>query len=65
MEEDSSMPKIFAATSPEVSPREIENGQRSRAIAPQGMVLLENNGVLPLKKTGHIALYGDGARRTV
>ena len=59
------MPKIFASASPEVSSREIENGQRSRAIAPQGMVLLANNGVLPLRKTGKIALYGDGARRTV
>nr|AHF25621.1 beta-glucosidase A [uncultured bacterium Contigcl_23] len=59
------MPKIYAATNPEVSSREIENGQRSRAIAPQGMVLLENNGVLPLKSIGNIALYGDGARRTV
>ena len=60
------MPKIYATTDPSVSAREIENGQRSRAIAPQGMVLLENNGVLPLKGTpGKIALYGNGARRTV
>ena len=60
------MPKIYASTHPEVSPREITNGQRSRAIAPQGMVLLENNGALPLTgKPGKIALYGNGARRTI
>ena len=44
----------------------MENGERARAIAPQGMVLLENNGVLPLQGApGKIALYGNGARRTV
>lgn len=29
------------------------------------MVLLENDGVLPLKKIGKIALYGAGARHTI
>ena len=29
------------------------------------MVLLENDGVLPLKNAGKIALYGNGARGTV
>ena len=42
------MPKIYATTDPAISKREMENGERARAIAPQGMVLLENNGVLPL-----------------
>ena len=61
-----SMAKIFASTDPGVSCRERTNGQRSRAIAPQGMVLLENNGALPLDgKPGKIALYGNGARRTI
>ncbi len=60
------MAKIYASSSPEVSEREIRNGSRSRAIAPQGMVLLENNGALPLTGTpGKIALYGNGARRTI
>ena len=60
------MTKIYATKDPTVSRREIENGERARGIAPQGMVLLENNGALPL--TGapdKIALYGNGARRTV
>jgi beta-glucosidase len=58
--------KIYASKSPAVSEREIRNGQRSRELAPQGMVLLENNGALPLEgKPGKIALYGNGARRTI
>ena len=57
---------IYASKDPGVSPRESRNGQRSRTLAPQGMVLLENNGVLPLTgKPGKIALYGNGARRTI
>ena len=60
------MTKFYASTEAQVSRRETENGQRARAIAPQGMVLLENNGALPLSgEPGNIALYGNGARRTV
>lgn len=36
-----------------------------RKMAPECMVLLKNDGTLPLKKTGKIALYGNGARRTI
>lgn len=32
-----------------------------RAAAPEGMVLLENNGVLPLKDVKNVALYGTGS----
>lgn len=57
---------IYASKDPGISLRESRNGQRSRALAPQGMVLLENNGALPLTgKPGKIALYGNGARRTI
>ena len=42
------MKKIYAAVSPDVSRREIENSNRSRLIAAEGMILLENNGILPL-----------------
>lgn len=57
---------IYASKDSGISPRESRNGQRSRALAPQGMVLLENNGALPLTgKPGKIALYGNGARRTI
>lgn len=60
------MARFFAATSPEVSEREKRNMERSRKIAAQGMVLLSNNGVLPIRETGKkIALFGNGARRTV
>ena len=60
------MPKVYATMDPTISKREIDNGERARAIAPQGMVLLENDGTLPLQGApGRIALYGNGARRTV
>ncbi len=60
------MATIYASKDPGVSFRESRNGQRSRMLAPQGMVLLENNGALPLAgKPGKIALYGNGARRTI
>lgn len=36
-----------------------------RALAPECMVLLKNEGVLPLSKVGKVALYGSGARRTI
>ncbi|MBR0223263.1 MAG: glycoside hydrolase family 3 C-terminal domain-containing protein [Bacteroidales bacterium] len=37
------------------------HAKQVRAAAPEGMVLLENNGALPLKETGTVALYGIGA----
>ena len=42
------MAKIYATRDPGLSEREIRNRDRARRIAAQGMVLLENNGVLPL-----------------
>ncbi len=59
------MGKLFATTNPEVSEREKRNAGRARKIATQGMVLLQNDGTLPLKETGKIALFGNGARYTV
>src|SRR3712207_2235127 len=60
------MAKLYASKSSEISDRERRNGERSRAIASQGMVLLENDGTLPLDLgNGNIALYGNGARRTI
>jgi beta-glucosidase len=59
------MPKLFATTNPAVSDREKSNMERARKIASQGMVLLSNNGVLPLKNVQKIALFGNGARHTV
>lgn len=60
------MAKIYATRNPEISIREQRNMTRARRIAADGMVLLENNGVLPLKADGRVlALFGNGARRTV
>ena len=51
---------------PPMSEREISGAAISREAAMQGMVLLKNiNGVLPLKGRGKIALFGNGAARTI
>lgn len=59
------MSSFYALTSPEVTELEKKNKEIVRRLAPECMVLLKNNGVLPLEKTGKIALYGSGARHTV
>lgn len=60
------MNRIYATTSPEISQREIINLRRSRRITAEGMVLLKNNGILPMELEGRkIALFGNGARHTV
>ncbi len=59
------MARYFASTTSEISEREKHNMERARKIASQGMVLLSNNGVLPLRETGNIALFGNGSRMTV
>ena len=48
-----------------VSEREKNIRAVARRAAAEGMVLLENDGVLPLKEGAAIALYGSGARYTV
>ena len=59
------MAKYYASTSGEISRRETEHMNQIRALAGECMVILENDGTLPLKETGNLALYGNGARRTV
>ena len=59
------MPRYLAPTSPEITERETQHQAQVRAIAGDCMVLLENDGALPLKEIGRIALYGNGARATV
>ena len=59
------MAKIYASRSPEISLREERNMARARKIATQGMVLLENNGALPLQGVKTLAAFGSGVRRTI
>lgn len=60
------MPKLFATGNSEISSREKRNMERARKVASQGMVLLENKGALPIDKSVKtIALFGNGARRTI
>lgn len=47
------------------SERERAHRGIARKAAAEGIVLLENNGVLPLKKDSRVALYGGGARHTI
>ncbi len=51
--------------SSEVSEREIRNRKIARMAAAEGMVLLKNEGILPIKKGERIALFGGGAVATV
>lgn len=50
---------------PEISKREKEHAKLIRRAASEGIVLLENHGVLPLEKGTKVALYGGGARYTI
>ena len=55
---------IKTTTSDKEIPREIENRKLAYRVALEGMVLLENDGTLPLEK-GNLALYGSGADYTI
>ena len=52
-------------TDPTITEREVLNGALSREAAEAGIVLLKNDGVLPLASGSRIALLGSGAARTV
>lgn len=54
---------LRATTDPNISPREIAHAALARKLYAEGIVLLENNGALPLREK-NIALYGFGARHT-
>ena len=57
-------PIFYAQKSPNESDREIKHRDLARKICADGIVLLENNGILPLSSES-VALYGAGARHTV
>ena len=57
---------LFASESTEITDREIKHFSIVRKAAAEGIVLLENSGVLPFDSSvKSIALFGTGARRTV
>ena len=47
------------------SERELKHGILARRAAAEGMVLLKNEGILPMKESAVVALFGGGAVRTV
>ena len=55
----------YADTSESITELEKQNSDTVRPIVGEGAVLLENNSILPLTKTGKIALYGNAARHTI
>ena len=56
----------MATPNPMISDREKKHIAISTQIAEEGIVLLENNGILPFNKSiRSIALFGGGARRTI
>ena len=56
-------PIIYAPTTSERLDREIAHCELARKICTEGIVLLENNGILPIVPS-KIALYGVGVRHT-
>ena len=52
-------------TDDSVSPREARARLIARRAAAEGMVLLENDGVLPFRPGARLALFGIGARHTI
>ncbi|MDE6748909.1 MAG: glycoside hydrolase family 3 C-terminal domain-containing protein [Lachnospiraceae bacterium] len=58
--------EIKAAFNDQVTEHEMKNRHLSRQIATEGIVLLKNDGTLPLNEScTKIALYGNGGRRTI
>ena len=56
---------LAAHTTDEVTELETVNSELSRQAATEGMVLFENDGVLPMAASGKVALFGQGVYNTV
>ena len=56
--------QTFGALTPEISERETAHRKLARLAAAGGIVLLKNDGVLPMRPQ-KIAVYGPGSRKTV
>ena len=59
------MPKVYAPTQESIMQDEIDHMNLSRQLAGECVVLLENDGILPITKPGKVALFGAGARQTI
>jgi beta-glucosidase len=59
------MGTIYASKTNEIEQREIVHAQLSRELATECVVLLENDGTLPLTGCKKVALFGAGARKTI
>lgn len=58
------MNKYYGLKPGTITSQELEHTKIVREVAARGMVLMENDGILPLKKGTKIALYGSGAKNT-
>ena len=56
---------FLAKTNDAVTELEYRHAKTVRELASECLVLLENDGTLPLAEPGRIAVYGNGARHTV
>ena len=59
------MRKYRANRTAEMTQSELEHLEQVRKLAGECMIILENDGILPLKQVGKVALYGNGARHTI
>ena len=60
--EDKKMKRI---NTQDLQPFESQHAAIIRSLSPECMVLLKNEGILPMAKGGKLALYGSGARATI
>ena len=56
---------FLAKTTDEMTRMEIEHMETVKELACECLVLLENDGTLPIMAPGRVALYGNGATHTV